>query len=95
MTDVCASAKNSYAATAINFDLHSGMRHFVPVNRQARTAQIRTASQPKTFAQRRSRSPLLESGSLRDFADALTQTVGGHCEVVHGFAVVRYQMPQA
>ena len=82
LADLGRAAERRHAAAAIQLELDGGVRHVVPVNRQARAREVRRAGQSQTAA----RSELPVSGlpfrGAHDAADALGEADRRDAQVV-------------
>jgi hypothetical protein len=70
------------AALTVESKLHAAVRHVVPVNRQARAADVGTASDADAFAVRQFLVFVLPIGACDDFLNALAEAHRADAQVV-------------
>jgi hypothetical protein len=71
------------------------VRHFVPVNRQARAADVRACRESDAVAERQTAKFFLPFGALGDALDALAQSCAADAQTVDGKAVGLHQLLEA
>ena len=82
MTDLGGAAERGDAAAAIEFQLHAGMRHVVPVNRQAGAGEIRRAGDADAAAERQLAKRVAPVGGAGHAPQALGEADGADAQVV-------------
>src|SRR5260370_33389256 len=96
LPDFRRSAKNRDAAAAVEFELNSRVRHFVPVNGKARPGQISGAGKTYAAALREFAEFLFPIGDLHNATDAFGEIDGSEAEKIrrHGVRRFDYAEPQ-
>src|SRR5713226_5393851 len=87
LADLRRAAENTNAAAAIEFELNSRVRHFVPVDRKPGAGQIGGAGQAHTTALRESAEFLFPAGDFDDAANALGKIDGAEPEEICRYGV--------
>src|SRR5260370_718477 len=90
LTDLRRTAENAYAAAAVEFELNSRMRHFVPVDGKTGAGQISGASQPYPAAFRKFAEFFLPSGDFDDAANTFCKIDGSKAEEICSHGVWRF-----
>jgi len=84
LADLGATAEDRHAARAVELNLHAGVRHLVPVDRESRARQVRAAGQAEALTGWELAEAVLPVGQLHDATDALGQTDAADLHVVRG-----------
>ena len=71
------------SAAAVELDLHAGVRHVVPVNRQARAADVRACREADAVAEGKLAEFFLPLGALGDALGAFAQAGAADAQAVH------------
>ena len=87
MTDFGGAAEEGYAAAAIEFKLHAGVRHFVPVNGQTGAGEIRGAGDAEAAAFGEFAEIFFPVGRFDDAADAFGKIYGAEAKEIRGDGV--------
>ena len=95
LTDVDFAAEDRDTAAPVQPDLHPGMRHVVPVDRQAGAAEIGRARQADPLAARQAAELLLPLRSLDHRPDALSEAHRSDAQVVGGQRAGSDEVPEA
>ena len=82
LTDFGGAAERGDAAAAIELQLHAGMRHVVPVDREPCARQIRRTGQSDAASERQPAMLRRPVGRARDAADAFGETDGAQAQIV-------------
>ena len=97
MPDLRRATENTDAAASVKFQLNSGVRHLVPVDRESRAGQISGASQAHAAALREFAEFFFPVGNLNDAANALGEIDSSkakeiRCHGVWGFHDAKAQI---
>src|SRR5439155_1917463 len=84
LADLGGAAEGGDAAAAIQLELHAGMRHVVPVDRQARSRQIRRAGEADASTGRELSELVRPARGAHDAVDAVGETNRAEPQVVRG-----------
>src|SRR6185295_20009875 len=95
LTDVYRAAHHAHAALTIKAKLHAGMRHVVPVDRQARAAQVRATRKANALAVRKLAIFILPVSSLDYLVNALAQPHTSDAKIVRRERIRKCKMPTA
>src|SRR5262249_59811638 len=86
------AAEDRAAAAAVELQLHAGLRHGVPVDREARAADVGGAREPEAAPARELAAALFPAGGRDDFVDAWPETHRAHAQEVRGQRVRGLEM---
>ena len=92
LPDVRGAAEHRDAAAAIELELHTRVRHVVPVDRETGSAEVAGARETDALARREPAEPLPPARSRRHATDALAQPNGADPQVVGGHRVRRHEV---
>src|SRR5258708_7753761 len=90
LTDLRRTAENAYAAAAVEFELNSRMRHFVPVDGKTGAGQISGASQPYPAAFRKLAEFFIPVGDFDNAANTVGKIDGPKVEEICSHGVWRF-----
>src|ERR1700730_3867203 len=95
LTDLTGAGEHSDAAAAVELQLHSGLRHFVPIDREPGARQISGARQSNTSTLRKSPEFVIPARDLDHAANAFGEIDGAQAEKIGGYRVGRFDDAQA
>src|SRR5438445_259980 len=95
LADIESTAKQGHAAVSVELELDLRVRHIVPIDRGAGTAQVRTDGEAKATPARHRGSPFQEAGALDNLIDAVLQAAARDPQPVDGARVGLRQIAAA
>ena len=95
LPDLGRAAEGGHPAGAIELELHARVRQLVPVDRQARAAQVRAAGDAETAPVAEPAAPLLPARCLHHRLDAAHQARRGDAQPVGGERIARHGVVDA
>ncbi len=95
LADVRRAAEHRNAPAAVDLQLHARLGHGVPVDRQARAAEVGGAREAEAPSRRQLAAPLLPAGGLDDLVDAGAEADRADAQEVRGQRVRGLQVVAA